>query len=188
MQRRPILFALTTLLTLTLAGCGFQMRGPQPLPFSPIYIEVPDTSEFGAQLKRAIRTSGAAQLAPVPEQAQAVFKVVSTAADKQILSVNAAGLVREYQLRLFLTYRVVTPDGKELVPATQLSLTRDLSFNPASTQEVLAKGQEETLLQNDMQSELVKQVLRRLAAAKPPAALLQPPATSNPAAPASPRP
>jgi LPS-assembly lipoprotein len=47
-----------------------------------------------------------------------------------------------------------------------IQLTRDVTFNDA---EILAKEQEEQLLFRDMQTDMVQQILRRLAAAKRPA-------------------
>ena len=51
--------------------------------------------------------------------------------------------------------------------AATVMLLRDISFNDA---DVLAKESEEQLLYRDMQSDMVQQILRRLAAAKPAAA------------------
>ena len=63
-----------------------------------------------------------------------------------------------------------SPGGRELVPPTELLLTRDMSYSEAFA---LAKAQEEAELLTAMQDDIVQQVLRRLAQA-------------NPAAPASP--
>jgi LPS-assembly lipoprotein len=46
-----------------------------------------------------------------------------------------------------------------------VQLTRDVTYNDA---EILAKEAEEQLLFRDMQTDMVQQILRRLAAAKPP--------------------
>jgi LPS-assembly lipoprotein len=62
-----------------------------------------------------------------------------------------------------LRFKLRTPAGKELVPDTDLLLTRDVSFNESS---VLAKEGEEQLLYRTMQSDMVVQVMRRLAAVK----------------------
>ena len=51
------------------------------------------------------------------------------------------------------------------MPQTSIALTRDITF--ADT-DVLAKEAEEQLLFRDMQSDMVQQILRRLAAAKRP--------------------
>jgi len=53
--------------------------------------------------------------------------------------------------------------GRELIEATELLQQRDISFNESA---VLAKEAEETLLYNDMRTDLVQQVMRRLAAVR----------------------
>jgi LPS-assembly lipoprotein len=60
-------------------------------------------------------------------------------------------------------FRLRTLAGKELLPETEIALQRDISFNETA---VLAKEAEEGLLYRDMQSDIVQQVLRRLAAVK----------------------
>ena len=54
-------------------------------------------------------------------------------------------------------------DGKELIPETELLQQRDISFNESA---VLAKEAEEALLYRDMQTDIVQQLMRRLAAVK----------------------
>ena len=51
------------------------------------------------------------------------------------------------------------------MPLTSITLTRDITF--ADT-DVLAKESEEQLLFRDMQSDMVQQIMRRLAAARKP--------------------
>ncbi|MEZ0307598.1 MAG: LPS assembly lipoprotein LptE, partial [Ramlibacter sp.] len=53
--------------------------------------------------------------------------------------------------------------GKELIPETELLQQRDISFNESA---VLAKEAEENLLYRDMQTDIVQQLMRRLAAVK----------------------
>jgi LPS-assembly lipoprotein len=78
-----------------------------------------------------------------------------------VVGTNSSGQVRELQLRLRLKFKARTPQGKELLPETEIVLQRDLSFNESV---VLAKDAEEALLYRDMQSDLVQQLMRRLAA------------------------
>ena len=62
-----------------------------------------------------------------------------------------------------LRFRLRTPQGKELIPETELLQQRDISFNESA---VLAKEAEEGLLYRDMQTDIVQQLMRRLAAVK----------------------
>ncbi|HQY27163.1 MAG TPA: LPS assembly lipoprotein LptE, partial [Burkholderiaceae bacterium] len=74
---------------------------------------------------------------------------------------SSTGRPREYQLRLRFTFRVVDRDGQPLLPLTEIVLRRDIT---SSDVELVAKQQEEELLYREMQSDLVQQLLRRLAA------------------------
>jgi LPS-assembly lipoprotein len=156
-------------LAVLLSGCGFKLRGSDGtynMPFHRIYLSFPDTSPLGIELKRNLRAADSVVIADKPEGADAQFIVMSEARGKQILSLNNLGRVREYLLTYTLTFRVLDPKGAELLRPTEITLRRNLAFNE---QQVLAKESEEGLLYRDMQSDLVQQILRRLAAMKPPA-------------------
>jgi LPS-assembly lipoprotein len=68
--------------------------------------------------------------------------------------------VREFQLRLRLRFRLITPQGRELIPETEIALQREIGFAESAA---LAKEEEETLLYRDMRADMLQQVLRRLA-------------------------
>jgi LPS-assembly lipoprotein len=156
--------ALTSiLLALTLAACGFQPRGIQPLPFASLHVATAEGSELGAALKRNIRTLGSTRLTDTPQEAQAVFSVIGEAREKSVLSLSGTGRVREFQLRYRFAFKVHDLKGREFIAPTEIVLTRDISF---SDERVLAKEQEEALLYRDMQNDLVQQLMRRLAAAR----------------------
>jgi LPS-assembly lipoprotein len=77
-----------------------------------------------------------------------------------VVGISASGQVRELQLRLRFEFRLNTPGGRELIPATELLLSRDLSYSESLA---LAKAQEETEIYAAMQTDIVQQLLRRLA-------------------------
>ena len=87
--------------------------------------------------------------------------MLSDQREKVVISLNASGQVREFQLRLRFRFKLRTPAGKELIPDTEILQQRDISFNETA---VLAKETEENLLYRDMQSDIVQQIMRRLAA------------------------
>ena len=62
-----------------------------------------------------------------------------------------------------MRFKLRTPQGKELIPETEMLQQRDISFNESA---VLAKEAEEGLMYRDMQSDIVQQLMRRLAAVK----------------------
>ncbi len=155
---------LLTFALALLAGCGFQLRGSYSLPYESIYLAMPEHSELGAGLKRAIRASDSTRIADTPDDAQARFVPTTDAREKIILSVSGTGRVRELRLRYRYSYRIIDSKGRDLVPANDIELVRDLTYDDSN---VLAKEQEEGLLWRDMQSDMVQQIMRRLAAVKP---------------------
>ena len=161
---RAALTCLVAAVTLTLAACGFQLRGAYTLPYESLYIDLPDNSVLGAGLKRQIRAGGGTRLTELKEDAQAIFLQITELRERQILSLSTSGRVREVRLRFRFAFRVVDPKGRDLVPTTGIELTRDLTYDDSA---ILAKDQEEQLLWRDMESDLVQQVLRRLSTIKP---------------------
>jgi LPS-assembly lipoprotein len=160
--RAAVLFVLVA----TLSACGFQLRGSNGqynMPFSSIYVGFPETSPLGTELKRNLR-GGQTVVKEDAKGADAQFDVLSETRGKTILSLNSQGRVREYLLTYTLTFRVRDASGAVMLAPTEISLKRSISFDET---QVLAKESEEVLLYRDMQSDLVQQILRRLAAIKP---------------------
>jgi LPS-assembly lipoprotein len=98
-----------------------------------------------------------------PAEAEAVFDTLTDARERAVAASTAAGQVREVTLRVRLRFRVASPSGRVLLPASDLLLTRDMSYNETAA---LAKQQEEQLLYRAMEDDIVAQVLRRLASIK----------------------
>jgi LPS-assembly lipoprotein len=154
--------ALALAFALVLAGCGFHLRGQQALPFDTLY--VPPGSPLSVELKRNLAAQAkSTKLVDDPKEANAVLSITSETREKVILSFDTAGRVREYQLRYTVGFRLTDAKGLVYIPTNEVRLTRDISFNDA---QVLAKEAEEAQLYRDMQSDMVQQVLRRIAAAK----------------------
>lgn len=175
------------LLASLIAACGFKLRGSAELPgyklpFATIAITLPPTSEFYAQLKRNIEASSpGTRVVADMKDAEAVLTVLGDSVEKIILSLNAAGRAREYQLVRKFSFKVhpnvpsVAPGPPvkytdapaaapvEYIPPSLITLKREITF---SDDLVLSKESEEALLWRDMQSDLVQQLMRRLAAAK----------------------
>ena len=156
--------AALVLLALTLAGCGFQLRGSAQVPFNALYIPNARTG-IGLELKRNIEAGTQAKVVDDPKSADAILELSNEAREKIILSLGGTGRVREFRLRYGISYRVHDGKGADYVPTTLVQLTRDVTYNDA---EILAKEAEELLLFRDMQSDMVQQLLRRLSLARPP--------------------
>ncbi len=152
---------------LLLSACGFQLRGSNGeyrIPFKTVYLNFPETSPLGNELKRNIRALDGTQVVQDPKAADATVQLISETRDRKVLALNSQGRVRDYSLYYTVVFRVTNKFGKDLLGPTTIVLRRDINFNES---EVMAKEQEETQLYRDMQSDLVQQILRRLTALKP---------------------
>jgi LPS-assembly lipoprotein len=157
---RPI---LGLAFVLTLGACGFHLRGQSTLPFDTINLAAPEGLQVGEDLRRSIASGSRTRLVDRAADAQVVLQVVGEQRERVILSLTGAGRVSEFQLRYRFVYRLHDGKGHDIIPQNEIVLTREMSY---SDQLVLAKEAEEQLLYRDMQRDMVRQVMRRLAAAK----------------------
>lgn len=147
-----------------LAGCGFQLRRPPPMPFARIALQgFEPRSPLAEALRRALRD--VAEVVAAPQQAQVVLVAMQDRTDRSIVASTATGQVRELQLRLQFGFRVVSPDGTTLAAPAQLVLARDMSFSETAA---LAKELEEAQQLREMRADIASQVLRRLASLRLP--------------------
>lgn len=162
--RRRLVRAFGALLaTAPLAGCGFQLRGARPLAFASIHPGIAAQTDLGAALRRRLAANGTA-IAEDPAQAEVRLEILQNGQDREILTLTGAGKVREYQLKRTIAFRLVDRGGREWIAPTTISARREYTYDDS---QILAKEQEEALLFRDMQLDLVEQLMRRLAAAKP---------------------
>ncbi|GJJ02741.1 LPS-assembly lipoprotein LptE [Duganella rhizosphaerae] len=182
--RRGRLCAAVLAVALTVSACGFHLRGDgghYTLPFPSMYIGLPEASPLAIDLKRNIRANGGTTVVSAAKDADGVIEVLSDpekTRTKTILTLNRNGRVSQYLLSYNIVFRVLDKQGKELLPRTQILLTRPIDFNET---QLLAKEQEEALLYKDMQTDLVQQMMRRIAAIKPQQISLPPPPPPPPA-------
>ncbi|MBS0436778.1 MAG: hypothetical protein JSR75_18130 [Proteobacteria bacterium] len=158
MKRRSALAALGGI---ALAGCGFELRRAPELRFRSIALAgFKPKSMLADELRRQIGTSTTTVVVDSPAQAQVVLEALTDAREKSVVASTAFGQVRELQLRSRFGFRLRTPAGRELIPATEILLSRDMSYSESAA---LAKEQEEEALYRSMQNDIAAQVLRRLA-------------------------
>ncbi len=152
--------ALIITMTVALGGCGFRMQGHTPLPvqFKVSYLDAHDRqSDFVQGLRNALLVSGI----DLTEDATAATATVHVIEDKhtlRTLSVSPDNLPREYELTYSVRFSVTSGD-KELLASQEVSTTREYSF---AVSELLAKQNEEAILQAALAHDLVEVVMRRL--------------------------
>jgi LPS-assembly lipoprotein len=160
MNRRLFLAALPAALA---AGCGFQLRRLDGMPFASLYIDALPGSAVAQRMRALLAGNRQTRLAETVAEADAVLKLSGETRSKSILSLSGAGRVTEYRLGLRLTY--VIADRDERMLATELiELNRDMTYDDS---QLLAKGAEEQLLYRDMDDNAALRILRRLQSLKP---------------------
>ena len=162
--RRTVLTSACT--AVLLAGCGFELRKAPNYAFSTLFSSIPENAPIGAKLRRGLESSGHVRVISDPKQienAQVIYEQLSELCEKIIVGRTATGAIREFQLRLRYRFRLRTQGGKELIPDSEIVLTRDINFNETGA---LSKEYEEALLYRDMENDLVQQIQRRLAAVR----------------------
>ncbi len=163
LQRRHFIAAVAVS---ALAGCGFELRRAPELKFRTIALGgFAPHSPFADELRTNINASKTTSVVESLAQAQVVLDAITDARERGVVASTAAGQVREMQLRVRFVFKLRTAAGRELIPPTELLLSRDVSYSESVA---LAKEQEEALLFRAMQSDIVSQVMRRLAAVQTP--------------------
>ena len=156
-KRRALLAASAALLT----GCGFELRRAPELRFQTVQLTgFKPRSTLGEELRLTINTSTTTRVVVGLDQAQVILESLNDAIEKSVVASSSAGQVTEFQLRARFKFTLRSVAGKELIPATEILLTRDMSYTESAA---LGKAQEEASLYRIMQGDIVSQVLRRLA-------------------------
>jgi LPS-assembly lipoprotein len=165
-RRRILVVCAACAAALTLAGCGFALRRAPELQFQSVQLKgFKAHSPFEQELRQSIDASPGTRVVESAAQAQVVLEALTDSRDRGVVGSTATGLVREFELRMYFKFQLRTPGGQELIPPTELTQTRDLSYNEGVA---LAKQYEESSLYKSMQSDIVSQVMRRLAAVPKP--------------------
>jgi LPS-assembly lipoprotein len=155
---------MVLMLALLLTACGFHLRGEAIMPFKSLYIESPNrNSPLTTELIRLLELNHV-QITSAANQADVILSIESEFPDKQILTLRDSGRVNEYQLRYRVSFRAYDNEQREWLPADEMQLTRDYSYNDS---QILAKETEEAELYQGMRSDMAQQIMRRLSHAKP---------------------
>jgi LPS-assembly lipoprotein len=151
-------------LAMLLAACGFHLRGEARMPFKTLYIEAANPgTPLIIELRRNLEANHV-ELTKTAEKAEVVLNIVSELPEKQILTLGSSGRVSEFQLRYRVSLRAYDSEQREWLPADELLLSRDITYDDA---QILAMEAEEAMLYKNMRSDMVQQIVRRLSHARP---------------------
>mgnify|MGYP001813941453 FL=1 len=160
-MRHLRIFSLV-LLTLTIAACGFHLRGAYELPehLSPLYLDKDSMSLLlYKELRSTLRASGA-ELTEVETTAASVLEITQEQKTRDVISVDTLGRAREYRLIYRLSF-TLQASGEAVIDRSNIQLTRNLLFNPEA---VLGVTEEMENIYRDMIRDSTGQILQRLQA------------------------
>ena len=160
--RRRLVLAVTLAVAAaaTLAGCGFHRRIAQPLNYERIALSgFPDRSTMADETRRALPST--AHIVSNVLESQVVIEAVEDTQKTTVEASTAFGQVRELELHVKLRYRVLDPNGTELLPLADVERFRDMTYDE---KDALAKDTELKALYRDMQSDMAYQLIRVLSA------------------------
>ena len=158
--RRALILLLFLGISLGLTACGFKLRGSWSLPYESLFLDIPVTSEFGAQLKRTLRGSQATRITDKADDAEAIFRPTGETRERKVITYSSGGRVREVQLIYRYSFRIVDTKGSDLITPATIMMTRDMTYDEANA---LAKSAEEDIIWRDMMNDLAQQIMRQLA-------------------------
>ncbi|MFO7542631.1 MAG: LPS assembly lipoprotein LptE [Thiobacillus sp.] len=156
MNRRLFLTAIPVALA---AGCGFQLRRLDGMPFASLYIDAPSGSEVAQHIRKALAAHKGLRLTASVAEAEAVLTLSQENRKKTILSLSGAGRVTEYRLSLQLTYSISGQGDRSIAVPETIELNRDMTYDDS---QLLAKSAEEQLLYRAMDENAALRIMRRL--------------------------
>ena len=191
--RRLCRWAAGLVFAIALGGCGFKMQGETPLPFKSLYVGVPENTQFGADLRRAIKAASPNIEIIEPSNIVLTAKDYTDEQDMDNRALNASlRASKAYQLAqarfevvaMLQNTRQVSLNAQGQVEEFELMLKitfrlvdsrRQYILNdttltalrslPFDPRFVQAKESEQATLYKDMYRSMVSRILRRITAA-----------------------
>jgi len=159
-RRRVALALLAVAAAATLAACGFHCRIAQSQNYERVALSgFADRSTMAEEIRRALPPS--ARVVSSVFESQVVVEAVEDTQKTTVEASTAFGQARELELHVKLRYRVLDPNGTELLPVADIERFRDMTYDE---KDALAKDAEEKALYRDMQSDMAYQLIRVLSA------------------------
>ena len=149
---------LSLLLLVNITSCGYQFRGATDVNFVSISIDGGSPS-FLKILKKQFKQSGV----KVQERnSEKTLEITNDTFSKKILSLSAAGKVREYQINYKISFRFKSQDG-EWSNSIDLEANRDFTYDDKN---IIAKTEEESRLIKGMQEQLIRTIVNQISVRK----------------------
>jgi LPS-assembly lipoprotein len=145
----------------SITACGFRLKGAVDLPYKSLAITGNPSPQLRADIQTAVLTGTAVKVAINPRDAELLLEIVNETTNQEILAYNANGQISAYRLTVRVIFRAFDTAGNEVVPESEIYITRDLDFSVST---VLANDAQIQGFLGLMRRDLAIQILRRVAA------------------------
>lgn len=161
-RHRSPLAAAVIALALSVAGCGFHLRGAVSIPadLTPLYIQ--SGSAVGEVLRGRLEGSGV-QMTAKESAAGLRLRILSQGQDSRVVAVDRQGRALAYVQRFEVRFDAVDRAGEPVLSAQSVVLERTFDDNPNVS--VLGKQLESDIIFQTMADDAADQILLRLRAA-----------------------
>jgi LPS-assembly lipoprotein len=151
-------------MTCLLAACGFQLRGvggnsyALPQDWKSMHLV---TGSPNSEFSRAVIAQLAANGVQWTDREEAKFILVLNPERfvQRSLSLNSEARVAEFELTMSSQFSIVDASNQEIVPLTTVTVIKQMSNDPRN---VVGKEGEAQLIQNEMRTDLARQIMRRI--------------------------
>ena len=151
-------------MALLLTACGFHLRGMADMPrwFNDVAIVLQNAHRDLEPLLEEQLQAYHIRVSPDPSSAKYWLIIEHDDVHQQITSISSSTTPRQYQLIYSLTFKLQRAKGKEILPSSQIIITREATIN---SDRILGSTSESELLKREMRREAAVQIIDRLSRA-----------------------
>ena len=150
------------LLAALAAGCGFQLRGTDiRARVASAYVDATPRHGFAEPLRRALVRSGV-RLADAPTADTLVVELLDERRERRSISVSDRAVAAEFEVLIGVRYAVRDSSGTQLIEDQWIERER---VYRADRDNIVGSSEERALVEREIQSELIQQIIRSLDAA-----------------------
>ncbi|MEI6068727.1 MAG: LPS assembly lipoprotein LptE [Methylococcaceae bacterium] len=145
-------------MALLLSACGYHLRGALELPagLKNVYLEG-GSGQLQEQFNSAMKTSSVG-IASSPETAGMIVRIFNEDNQRRVLSLSSTGTANDFELNYRFDYELVDSKNKVLMPRQSIDIKREYYNDQVA---VIAKGNEETVIRNEMYQQAVRSMINR---------------------------
>ena len=145
-------------LALLLSACGYHLRGALELPagMKNVYLEG-GSPQLQEQFNSLMKLSSV-PLASSPEAAGIIVRIFNEDSQRRVLSLNSAGVANDFELGYSFDYELADSKNMVLMARQPMEIKREYYNDHLA---VLAKGNEEDLIRNEMYQQAVRSIVNR---------------------------